>query len=81
MLSAVGRLLDHGHRDRTLHLVAEEAEVSTATAYRCFGSIDEAVFAHAVQFPTDVAEAFARRDEGRTGVARLALRRRRARHA
>lgn len=73
LLSAVGRLLDHGHRDLNLHLVAEEAEVSTATAYRYFGSIDEAVFAYVVQFPDDVAEAFARRDEGQTGVARLAL--------
>jgi AcrR family transcriptional regulator len=73
LLAAVGRLLDHGHDDITLQRVAEEAEVSTATAYRYFGSVDDAVIAYVIQFPDSVAESFTSREQGETGLARLAL--------
>ncbi len=73
LLAAVGRLLDHGHEDLTLQDVAEEAGVSTATAYRYFGSAEDAIFTYTVGFPDAVGIAFAARDAGERGVARLAL--------
>jgi AcrR family transcriptional regulator len=73
LLAAVGRLLDHGHEDLTLQAVAEEAGVSTATAYRYFGSAEDAIFTYTVGFPDAVGAAFAERDAGERGVERLAL--------
>jgi AcrR family transcriptional regulator len=73
LLTALGRLLDHGHSDVTLQTVAEEAGVSTATAYRYFGSTEDAVIAYIVQFPDAVASAVAEREAGETGLARLEL--------
>jgi AcrR family transcriptional regulator len=72
-LAAVRRLLDHGHPDLTLQTVADEAGVSTATAYRYFGSADDAVLAYILEFPDQVAAALEDRDQGETGLARLAL--------
>src|SRR4051794_8847542 len=73
ILSALGRLLDHGHDDVTLQTVAEEAGVSTATAYRYFGSTEEAVVAYTIQFADAVAAAVGEREDGEEGLARLAL--------
>lgn len=73
LLEALRRLLDHGHEDVTLQTVAEEAGVSTATAYRYFGSAQEAVLAFILAFPDEVASAFAERERGERGVARLEL--------
>jgi AcrR family transcriptional regulator len=73
LLAALRRLLDHGHPDLTLQTVAEEAGVSTATAYRYFGSVEDAVLAYILRFPDEVAVAFGERDQGETGLARLAL--------
>jgi len=73
LLAAVGRLLDHGHEDLTLQDVAEEAGVSTATAYRYFGSAEDAIFTYTVGFPDAVGAAFASRAGDERGVTRLAL--------
>ena len=73
LLEALHRLLDHAHTDLTLQTVAEEAGVSTATAYRYFGSAQEAILAYVLEFPDEVAAAFAARDRGERGLARLAL--------
>lgn len=73
LLAALRRLLDHGHPGVTLQTVAEEAGVSTATAYRYFGSADEAVRAFILQFPDEVAAAFAQHDGLHTGLERLML--------
>jgi AcrR family transcriptional regulator len=72
LLAALRRLLDHGQADVTLQTVAEEAGVSTATAYRYFGSTHEAVGAYVLEFPEEVAAAFAEQDRGKHGVAGLA---------
>lgn len=72
LLTALRRLLDHGHAGVTLQTVAEEAGVSTATAYRYFGSAEEAVLAYILEFPDEVAAAFAEREQGERGLARLA---------
>lgn len=68
---AVGRLLEHGHNDLTLQVAAEEAGVSTATAYRYFASAQDAIFAYVVQFPDEVEAAFATIDPAPTPLARL----------
>lgn len=73
LLGALHRLLDHGYPDVTLQVVAEEAEVSTATAYRYFASADEAVRAYILQFPDAVAAAFAEQDGARKGSGQLQL--------
>ena len=73
LLEALRRLLDHGHEDVTLQTVAEEAGVSTATAYRYFGSAQDAVLAFILAFPDEVASAFAERERGERGVARFEL--------
>lgn len=73
LLDALGRLLEHGHSDATLQTVAEEAGVSTATAYRYFGSADDAVIAYIIQFPDAVADAAAEIEAGETGLDRLVL--------
>lgn len=73
LLAAVGRLLDNGHEDPTLQAVAEEAGVSTATAYRYFRSAEDAIFTYTVGFPDAVGAAFAEREAGERGVERLAL--------
>ena len=73
LLVALRRLLDHGHADVTLQTVAEEAGVSTATAYRYFGSAEEAVLAYILEFPDEVAAAFVEREHEEGGLARLAL--------
>lgn len=73
LLSALRRLLDHGHADVTLQTVAEEAGVSTATAYRYFGSAREAILAYILEFPDEVTAVFAEREQGERGLARLAL--------
>lgn len=73
LLAALRRLLDHGHPDLTLQTVAEEAGVSTATAYRYFGSAEDAVLAYILEFPDEVAAAFAEREHDEGGLARLAL--------
>src|SRR2546423_4463610 len=73
LLVALRRLLDHGHADVTLQTVAEEAGVSTATAYRYFGSAQEAVVAYILEFPDEVAAVFAERENGEQGIERLAL--------
>ena len=74
LLVALGRLLDHGHDDLTLQTVAEEAGVSTATAYRYFGSVEETVFAYILEFPDEVTAAAGEGDWGsQTGLERLAL--------
>jgi AcrR family transcriptional regulator len=57
----------------TLETVAEEAGVSTATAYRYFASAEEAVRAHILRFPDEVAAAFGEEDEAGTGSERLRL--------
>jgi AcrR family transcriptional regulator len=72
LLSAVGRLLDHGHPDVTLTTVAEEAGVSTATAYRYFASADDAVFAYVLQFPDEVATRCGDGADRAGGLERLA---------
>lgn len=73
LLTALRRLLDHGHTDVKLQTVAEEAGVSTATAYRYFGSAQEAVLAYTLEFPDEVAAVFADRAQGDRGLARLGL--------
>ena len=73
LLVALRRLLDHGHADVTLQTVAEEAGVSTATAYRYFGSAQEAVVSYILEFPDEVAAVFAERENGEQGTERLAL--------
>jgi AcrR family transcriptional regulator len=73
LLVALRRLLDHGHTQVTLQTVAEEASVSTATAYRYFGSVEDAVLAYILEFPDQVAAAFAERSHGESGVARFEL--------
>lgn len=73
LLAGLRRLLDHGHPDVTLQTVAEEAGVSTATAYRYFGSAKEAVLAYILEFPDQVAVVFAERERGERGLARVAL--------
>jgi AcrR family transcriptional regulator len=57
----------------TLQTVAEEAGVSTATAYRYFGSAQEAVVAYILEFPDEVAAVFAEQENGEQGIERLAL--------
>ncbi|WP_187368962.1 TetR/AcrR family transcriptional regulator [Baekduia soli] len=73
LVEAAGRLLDrHEHQGFNLAEVAREAEVSTATVYRYFGSIDHLVDAYLDAFVDDLAVARARRPEAeRTGVAGL----------
>jgi AcrR family transcriptional regulator len=73
LLIALRRLLDHGQADLTLQTVAEEAGVSTATAYRYFGSAQDAVLAYILEFPEQVAAAYFERGQGEQGLDRLYL--------
>src|SRR5689334_7190044 len=73
ILAALGRLLDHGHSDVTLQTVAEEAGVSTATAYRYFASTEDAVVAYTIQFPDAVAAAIEEQEPGKNGLEGLGV--------